>query len=142
MGPAVLLDITKASTYRLAYRMLTHPYVVPILVGHFCHATSHFVALSWLPTYYHEVSTDAASSKAAVIAGPYACMAFFSVAAAHVADWLLKRGTDRTRASREERERGGGGGLRVCALYVCVCVCCVCMCMCVYDSVRVVCVYV
>eukprot|EP00043_Microstomoeca_roanoka_P014931 m.148856 g.148856 ORF g.148856 m.148856 type:complete len:444 (-) comp16145_c1_seq2:2063-3394(-) len=107
-----VLNIFQSSTYHLAARLLLHPFVIPIFVGHFCHATSHFVALSWLPTYYHEVSEDASTSKAAVIAGPYACMAVFSLISAYLADRMLIEGANRTTV----RRLFGGAGFGIAAL--------------------------
>eukprot|EP01147_Barroeca_monosierra_P001717 gene1717-4838_t len=108
LGTNITFDLRDSKLYKVAWRLCIHRSVIPIFVGHVCHATAHFIALSWLPTYYHDITAARTnhtqseikfSSKAAVIAGPYACMAVFSVVAAYVADLLISRGMNRTSKS-------------------------------------------
>eukprot|EP00056_Hartaetosiga_gracilis_P020035 m.17237 g.17237 ORF g.17237 m.17237 type:complete len:232 (-) comp8122_c0_seq1:1291-1986(-) len=109
-----ILNIFDRRTYTLMFRLTTHRYVVPILIGHFCHATCSFVGFSWLPTYYHETSPNKEQSKAMLIAGPYACMAVCSVIGAQIADRMLIRGKSRTSV----RRLMGGVGYAMAAFFM------------------------
>ena len=86
----------------IALRLLRHRNTLPIFVGHFAHAFCHFLALSWLPTYYAEADAAhgnphaAPRSHAMQLAAPYILMTSSSMGGAILADRLIAQGYPRS----------------------------------------------
>ncbi|EDQ87518.1 uncharacterized protein MONBRDRAFT_27282 [Monosiga brevicollis MX1] len=91
---------------RIAWRLFLHPNCRAIFVGHFAHAFCHFLALSWLPTYYDELDAGVSAgptghrSHASQLMAPYIIMMSTSMGGAFVADHFVRAGVDKSRVRR------------------------------------------
>lgn len=96
-------DESQLSTRELihvAFALLRHRNTFAIFVGHFAHAYCHFLALSWLPTYFAELDPNKGEgghrSHATQIVAPYVIMTICSLGGARAADWAFAQGYDKT----------------------------------------------
>eukprot|EP00730_Choanoeca_flexa_P002734 TRINITY_DN11154_c0_g1_i3.p1 TRINITY_DN11154_c0_g1~~TRINITY_DN11154_c0_g1_i3.p1 ORF type:complete len:478 (+),score=66.96 TRINITY_DN11154_c0_g1_i3:97-1434(+) len=109
---------------KIALKLLQHPSTFPIFVGHFAHAFCHFLALSWLPTYYEEVDKesfeDAHRSHAMQLMAPYIIMTSCSMLGGQVADYAIRSGVDKSYVRRLAEAFGYGIGATAMSLFMLV----------------------
>eukprot|EP00045_Choanoeca_perplexa_P006245 m.53159 g.53159 ORF g.53159 m.53159 type:complete len:454 (+) comp13537_c0_seq1:81-1442(+) len=109
---------------RIALRLLKHPSTFPIFVGHFAHAFCHFLALSWLPSYYEELDKDSThdghKSHAMQLMAPYIIMTSCSMLGGQLADYSIRAGVDKTYVRKLAEAVGYGIGAVSMSLFLLV----------------------